>query len=87
MTDNVAILNNRIEQVSGKKSLAQKFCEEMAKVAHSYEKSKRVSAGFAFKNVRFKEHNDRRGLRFEDGSKIFFGDEGKLILPIENNTP
>lgn len=61
---------------------AQQFCEEIATVADSLEASNKVAAKFSFKKVVFKKHDNKRGLRFADGSKVFFGDEGKLILPV-----
>lgn len=60
-------------------NMAQQFGKAMAKVAHSDSESEKVAATFSFKVVKFKKHNDRRGLRFSDGSKLFFGDEGKLV--------
>lgn len=62
---------------------AKQFIEKMASVANDYEKSNTVAAKFEFKVVKFAKHNNRKGLRFADGSKLFFGDkEGILELPV-----
>lgn len=65
-------------------TLAKEFCEALAKVANDYEATVKVDAEYKgkYKVVKFKKHNDKRGLRFIDGSKLFFGDkEGTFILP------
>lgn len=64
-------------------SQAQRFCEVMSdpKAVASPEVSRELAATFSYKRVRFTQHDNQTGLRFADGSKLFFGDEGKLILP------
>lgn len=62
------------------KTQAEQFGEQMAAVSGSVEKSNAVASKFSFKAVRFMKHGGRKGLRFADGSKLFFGEEGKLIF-------
>lgn len=73
-----------LDDVKNTRTEAELFCEQMAAVAHSYKLSVKVSEKFNFKKVVFKKHDDKKGLRFSDGSKIFFGDKpGTFILPIQ----
>jgi hypothetical protein len=64
---------------------AKRFCEVMSspKALASAEISRQLASTFDYKIVRFIEHDNKKGMRFADGSKVFFGDEGKLILPVE----
>lgn len=64
-------------------SHAKQFVEEMAKFPDDIDMSNEIAAKYSYKVVKFKKYNDRRGLRFEDGSKLFFGEkEGTLELPV-----
>lgn len=69
-----------------KMTQAQSFAEEMAKCANNLKKSNEVAAKYTFKMVTFKKHNDRKGFRFADGSKLFLGSLGKFELPLEHYT-
>lgn len=63
---------------------AQQFAEEMSKpeAVASVEVSNSIAAKYSFKRVRFTKENNRPGLRFADGSKLYFGD-GTFLLPIQ----
>lgn len=64
---------------------AKQFCEAMSAVSNSYKERCKVDAVWKsqYKSVRFMKHEGKRGLRFDDGSKLFFGEEGKFILPAD----
>ncbi len=63
---------------------AQRFCEVMShpNAVASVEISNQLAATFEYKIVRFTKHDNKKGMRFADGSKLFFGEEGKLELPV-----
>ena len=67
------------------KTQAKLFAEQMSQVADDYTASNAIAARFSFRVVRFQKYNDRRGLRFADASKLFFGNrEGTFELPADD---
>ena len=66
------------------KTQAKQMAEELVKVAHSAELSKQVSDKFKFKIVRFADN--KKGMKFDDGSRLLFGNTGILLLPIDDKS-